>query len=289
MKINKNFACIGGDLRSVYLANALFEEGYPIAVTGIKHDDLKIPITTDISEAIRNADVLLFPLPMLQQNGQINTPFAGMNIHFTEILPNIQNNQIVLGGKISQSVQNELNANGIEYKDYFEREDLTVTNAMLTAEGAIYTLQQIYKDALCQSNVLILGYGRIAKFLAKIIAGYGAKITVAARSPEAKSWIESMGYNYMNIFDSNGYTESINVIFNTVPHLVLDTLRLQKLKNTCIIVDLASAPGGVDFIAAEKLGIQTIHALSLPGKSAPYAAAKAIKNAVFSILEELEV
>ncbi len=53
-----------------------------------------------------------------------------------------------------------------------------------------------------------------------------------------------------------------------------------------LLLDLASAPGGTDFAAAEKLGIQAVHALSLPGKTAPATAAKAIAQTISGILSE---
>ena len=43
--------------------------------------------------------------------------------------------------------------------------------------------------------------------------------------------------------------------------MVLDKKRLEKVKKDCIIIDLASKPGGVDFEVAEKNGIKAILAL----------------------------
>ena len=64
---------------------------------------------------------------------------------------------------------------------------------------------------------------------------------------------------------------------------------LEDLKPGCLVIDLASAPGGVDFAAAEELGVKAIQALSLPGKVAPVTAALAIKAAIYNILTELGV
>ena len=52
------------------------------------------------------------------------------------------------------------------------------------------------------------------------------------------------------------------------------------------MVDLASAPGGVDGQAARALGVPVIQALGLPGKTAPATAAAAVRGAVYHILEE---
>ena len=42
----------------------------------------------------------------------------------------------------------------------------------------------------------------------------------------------------------------------------------------------------MDFEAAEKLGLNAIHALALPGKVAPVTAAAAIKQTVYNMLRE---
>jgi len=78
----------------------------------------------------------------------------------------------------------------------------------------------------------------------------------------------------------------MDIVFNTVPAMVLDRDLLFKLNKEALIIDLASKPGGVDFLAAEELGIKTIHALGLPGKTAPVSAARIIKDTIYNILEE---
>ena len=52
------------------------------------------------------------------------------------------------------------------------------------------------------------------------------------------------------------------------------------------MIDLASAPGGVDHQAAEELGIRVIPALSLPGRVAPKTAGEIIKETIYHMMEE---
>ena len=66
--------------------------------------------------------------------------------------------------------------------------------------------------------------------------------------------------------------------------MVFNKELLPKLKKDCLIIDLASAPGGVDFNEAKKLGLKVIWALSLPGKCSPKSAALIIGNAVENYL-----
>ena len=59
---------------------------------------------------------------------------------------------------------------------------------------------------------------------------------------------------------------------------------LKDLRPDCLIIDLASKPGGVDRKAADRLGRQVIWALSLPGKVAPVTAGGAIRSTIYNML-----
>ena len=74
---------------------------------------------------------------------------------------------------------------------------------------------------------------------------------------------------------------------NTVPARVLGRTELEDLRTDCLILDLASKPGGVDLSAAGELGLTVIWALSLPGKVAPVAAGAAIPNTIYNMLLQL--
>ena len=76
------------------------------------------------------------------------------------------------------------------------------------------------------------------------------------------------------------------LILNTVPTRLFGENELSLLDKNALFIDLASAPGGVDFQAAEELGIRAIPALSLPGKTAPDTAAAILARTVRNILTE---
>ncbi|MEE1061733.1 MAG: dipicolinate synthase subunit DpsA, partial [Ruminococcus sp.] len=69
--------------------------------------------------------------------------------------------------------------------------------------------------------------------------------------------------------------------------IILDKKVLASANSSVLIIDLASKPGGVDFEAAKKQGIDAVRALSLPGQSAPKSAGDIIKKTVFNILKEV--
>ena len=81
----------------------------------------------------------------------------------------------------------------------------------------------------------------------------------------------------------------MDVIFNTIPSMVLDGERILNINQDTLIVDIASVPGGVDLEKAKDLNIKVIWALGLPGKVAPKTAAMILKNTITNIIEELGV
>jgi dipicolinate synthase subunit A len=133
---------------------------------------------------------------------------------------------------------------------------------------------------LHDSNVLILGFGRIGKVLAKMLCGIGAKVYITARNETDFAWIRAYGYEKIEYKELNYKLKNFDVVFNTVPTMILDEERLLLLKKDCLIVDLASKPGGVDFKRAEELNLQVDWALGLPGKIAPVTAAKYMKELI---------
>ena len=77
-----------------------------------------------------------------------------------------------------------------------------------------------------------------------------------------------------------------DLIFNTVPSLVLDRRALSSLEGDPMIFDLASLPGGADTECARERGLCVLHLPALPGKCAPLSAGRIIKVVIINILEE---
>jgi dipicolinate synthase subunit A len=162
-------------------------------------------------------------------------------------------------------------------------------NAIPTAEGAIQIAMEELPFTIHASNILVMGYGRIGKTLSKMLNGIGANVYIEARKFSDLASIRSFGYNEVHISELPVYLCKMDIIFNTIPFVILNEELLKSIKSTCLIIDLASKPGGIDFSKARELGIKAIWALSLPGKVAPLTAAEFIKKTVYNILEEMGV
>ena len=160
---------------------------------------------------------------------------------------------------------------------------------MPTAEGAIQIALEELPITLHGARALVVGYGRLGRALAPRLSALGARVSVAARKWEDLAWIEAAGYTAEHTGELEGWLCGYDLIVNTVPARVLDAAALAELKPGCLVIDLASKPGGVDFDAAARLGVRAIWALSLPGKVAPVTAGRSIRTVIYNILQELGV
>ena len=78
----------------------------------------------------------------------------------------------------------------------------------------------------------------------------------------------------------------LQIIFNTIPHLIMDRKKLLRVDKRAVIIDLSSYPGGVDFNAARELNLKASLDLGLPGKVAPKTAAEIIIKVMMDSLQE---
>ncbi|HHV98683.1 MAG TPA: dipicolinate synthase subunit DpsA [Clostridiaceae bacterium] len=288
---NRKYTVIGGDLRNVKLAELLAEDGNNVNIYGFNSAgfELKIKESKDLALAIDESDVVIGPLPCSNDNETLNAPFHSEKIHINEIFKTMNKNQLFIAGRISEKIEHLAEIYNVYSVDILKREEMAVLNAIPTAEGAIQIAMEEMPITLHGSNALILGYGRIGKILAKSLSALGTNVFVEARKHSDLAWIKSYGYKPVHLNNIENYLEQMDVIFNTVPSIILDANKLKKIRKDCLVIDLASKPGGIDFDSAKSLGVRVIWALSLPGKVAPVTAANYIKETIYNIVDELGV
>ena len=287
--MNTNFAVVGGDLRIVKLVKMLAEDGNKVYTYGLeKADELKensnIVMCEKLLDVVKNTEVIIGPIPFSSNGKDINSPFSDKKISIRDLM-HIINAKILIAGSITPEVYELANDEYIEIIDIMKREELAVLNTISTAEGAIEIMISNTNKIIHGSKVLILGFGRIGKVLARKLAGLSAKVTCAARKDEDLAWIRAYGHIGTNINTIGENLSEFDVIINTVPHLILTEDRIKYVKEDCLLVDLASNPGGIDKKAAKNKNLQLVWALALPGKVAPVTTAEFIKNTVYNILK----
>lgn len=287
----RKYTVIGGDLRNVKLAESIFADGSQVNIYGFKNAGFESLLSEneDLQAAIDDSEIVIGPLPCSNDNETLNAPFHSEKIHMNEVLKLMKKNQLFIAGRISDKIINLAKAYNVFTIDILEREEMAVLNAIPTAEGAIQIAMEEMPITINGSKVMVLGYGRVGKVLSRMLTGLGAEVYAEARKYSDIAWIKASGQKPVYINELKQYIGNMDVVFNTIPYKILDSTILDHIGKDCLIIDLASKPGGVDFDRAKALGIKVIWALSLPGKVAPVTAANFIKQTVYNIIEELGV
>lgn len=285
------FAIIGGDLRIVKLADMLAKEENQIYVYGLENaEDLKsnknIIQCDTIKKAVQDVEIVIGPIPFSSNGSTINAPFCDKEMTIRDVM-HVINAKVLIAGGISPEVYGMANDEYVEIIDIMKREELAVLNTIATAEGTIQIAIENTNKILHGSEVLILGFGRIGKVLARKLAGLSVKVTCAARKDEDLAWIQAYGHQATNINTIGENLKKFDIIINTVPHMILTEERLKNVKDECLLIDLASNPGGIDKKTVKNRNLKFVWALSLPGKVAPTTSAEFIKDTIYNIIKEI--
>lgn len=312
-----NFFIIGGDKRILYLAQDLKEDQNNIKLYGFdklfhneeifEDDDFKM--AKSLNEINKN-DIIISAFPMSFDGENIYAPFAKEDkiIKLDELEKILKDeNHILFAGKIPDKIkkqnenkkekqkekkeqtenqkedtkeeQNEKeiqNQTGIY--DFYDDEKITILSTISTAEGAIAKAIEETEISLDDANVLVLGFGRVGKMLANKLHAMNANVYVEARKERDLAWIRALGYNSIPLTKLNENLCKMDIIFNTVPAMILDKEKLILLNRKILIIDLASKPGGVDFETCKKMKFNASLYSGIPGKVAPRTVATYLKD-----------
>ncbi len=287
------FSIIGGDLRALYIYYLLKDEGHVVKIggfdnfSGISFDGQTQFNIDNLSENFRDSEIIIGPTPCLGLNRNLNSPHSKEIITFESVIDELKSNQIFIAGRIPNDKQNYAESKNIRTFDILEREEMSILNAIPTAEGAISIAIEKSKITLFDSNIMVMGFGRVGKILAKMLYGIGAKVFVLARNITEQSYAKAFGYNVLDFDNFDGDLNKMDIIINTIPSNILNSQNLILLKKDCVLIELASKPFGIDAEFCRENGLNITFAPSLPGKVAPISAAKYIVQTIKNIIKTL--
>ena len=238
------FYCAGNSRAQIYAAAFLMEEGVSL---------LPCPDHT--------VTHLLLPVPSFEPDGSIK---GGGDLG--DILAKLPKTVTVIGGNLNRPELSEY-----EVLDLLEDPWYLARNASITAHCTLELALAKLPVTLEKCPVLVIGWGRIGKCLAKLLHGLGACVTVAARKESRRVMIEALGYKSCPIEEI--HAENYRLIINTVPAMVLPAA-----PGTALKIDLASQPG----IG----GAGVLQARGLPGLLAPESSGALIAQLVSQWLKE---
>lgn len=272
------FALMGGDDRILRLCALLRADGHQVRPFALER---ALPdCVPDATTALAGADCVILPLPC-ERDGGLNAPYGEGVYDFPSLLASASAGTVVCAGKAGEALRSVCRRQKLALNDYFLREDFSLKNAELTAEGALGLLLQ-GENALGGSRVLIVGFGRIGRLLAIKLRALGVYVTVAARKSEDRALAQALGCRAIRLDQATA--AHWDAVVNTVPAQLFDAVAIEAFGNARLM-ELASPPYGFDFEGAKTLGKDIELAAGLPGKTAPTAAAAAIRDTVYAIME----
>ncbi|SFR83231.1 dipicolinate synthase subunit DpsA [Anaeromicropila populeti] len=287
MPNNQKISIIGGDLRQFYMAKILLEQGYDVSVYSLEMpEELPgIKKSPSLKAAMNFGNIIVGPVPFSRGSINITSNISNDDMSLKHFISCIRKDHVIVGGVISPIVSKHCKANQIQCIDLLEVNEVSVKNAIATAEGAI--VEAITKSAvnLHKSSVLVLGYGKCGSVLAEKLRGLNADVTVCARRQESLVLADAVGYHTLWLPDLEENISSFSFIFNTIPAKIIDNNMLNSIAKDAIIIDISSKPGCMDFVEASQLGINASLCLGLPGKYSPKTSAEILLDTLLAYLK----
>ncbi len=268
----------GADLREVVLAEKLLQMGAEVQAWALPEQE-GLTLWAEPESTLQGVHALILPAQNL--NRELVSQFSRQPLALKpELFQSLPPGTLVLAGKIGQELKQILRDLQLKPLEIFNSDFAAILNSVPSAEGAVCLAMQETDITIHNSRILICGLGRIGLTLARILRNMDAQVTIAGNdlSQKARAW--SMGLEWVDFahWDLSGF----DIIFNTVPALILDARALEKCSG--VIIDLASEPGGTDFAKARQLGLKAVLAPGLPGKYAPKTAGQILAQIVPELL-----
>ena len=279
------FAVVGGDIRSVLLAESLLKDGHRVWCYALEKAELSGNVKAGcLPSCVYGADCIVLPVPA-ESGGKVNAPLSTVRIEMRELISALWPGQLLCGGKLEDETKESTERGGIRVCDLLCDPLYAAMNAALTAEAAIALLVENSDGALFGSRALLCGWGRIGKGLAFRLRALGCSVTVAARSVRSRAECASFGFESVSFNELEGHIGSFAYIINTVPARVLSDELLCLIDERALLLELASPPGGFDRNLARNISLHALAAPGLPGKFSPKAAAELMKQTIYKEIE----
>ncbi len=265
------FVVFGSDSRFEYTAKALESRGYEAFCFSDR-----FAVTAKSLAGRKKA--LVLPLPFSRDGKSVNLPALPYAVTLSGITDSLKNGDIIFGGMLTENFIKNCEAKGARVFDYYD-EAMILKNAELTADALLMLINELSLD----KNYLkyaVTGFGRTAKAISKVFSDNGFNFVITARGKRAENAAKSMNFEFVKLENFTEKSADFDVIINTVPALIFDGRRLSALKKSSTLIDIASAPFGVNEEDADAHGIRLIRALGLPGRYLPEKAGKLIAEKI---------
>lgn len=276
-------AVIGGDRRQLAVIEALRKMQAQVEYYALPPwpELAGLNPAENLTRAVGNANIILLPINGTDPEGMVRTtediPAPAFNRAILELIPD---GALLAIGSLRPLMRSWVKELGIKALEYGETDEIAALNSIPTAEGALQVAMEELPVTIHGCSCLVLGFGRCGETLAMMLHALNAKTIVFARRPAQLARAHAMGLDTGLLTELPGRIGSARLIYNTIPAMVLPEELLVRTDPGVLIIDISSAPGGVDFLAAGRLGRKALLAPGLPGKVAPETAGNILASAL---------
>ena len=283
-----DYAVIGGDMRQVYLTEELAHHQNRVIYYALmetpderRYSDAAFVMgAASLEEAVNSSRCVICPIPFSKNGVHLNQNVLDQDVLLSSLLDLLTTGQSFFAGCISTEFKNTAQESGVLVHDLMKDSCLSVYNTLATAEGAICEAIQKSPQNLHHSQCAVLGYGKCGRTLIHYLKGMFCYVYACSYHPEQCALAKTFADDAGGLDDFAGRAGEFDFVFNTIPAKVVTAKILEKMKPSVTIIDIASAPGGVDFAEAHHLGLHAVLCPGLPGKYAPASSAKAVKDVI---------
>ncbi len=292
MKINlrkMSIAVLGGDARSLIILEELAASGAVVNAAGLPAEVLPAGVHyfDEPGSCLAGVNAVILPVPGAGDRGQLYCPLVPKPPSITrELAACIPPGIPIFTGVAGPYLAGIAALSGLRLIELMKLNEVAILNSIPTAEGAIQMAMEMLPITIHGSCAFVLGFGRTGATLARLLGAMGARTRVVARRPEHLARITELNLMPVPFAVMSRYLGEADVIFNTIPAPVLTGEALAKVPSGALIIDLASAPGGIDFQEAANIGLKAVLAPGLPGKVAPKTAGRILAKVIIRLLHE---
>ncbi len=281
---------LGGDARQLEVIQRLYDLDANLVLIGF--DNLQQSYSgvrkAELSETpFEQADAVILPVIGTDDGGKVEAIFSKADLRLEErFIAALPKHAKIYTGMAKPYLRKLCANHSISLVELLDRDDVAIYNSIPTAEGAVMIAIQNTDITLHGSQCIVLGLGRTGLTLARTLKGLGANVRAGVRKPDHFARALEMGLVPFHTDRLADEARTADIIFNTVPTLIVTAGVLAHMQPKSIVIDLASKPGGTDFRYAERRGIKALLAPGLPGIVAPKTAGRIIANVVSELILE---
>jgi dipicolinate synthase subunit A len=263
---------LGGDKREQEIARLAAATGAQVRAHGFPWPQQGIPGVQQLNEptaVLKGARLALFPIPGIAPSGALFAPAAPAPIvPDRAMLASMAPRAHIILGWADANLKANAEALAIKLHEYEWDRSLMLQRTPAIIEGLLKIVIENTAITIHNANACVVGQGTIGAVLARYLVALGAHTHVAARNAEQRAAAYVAGATPHLLTELPALAPSLDLVFSTVPSRVVGEDVLSRLRKTALIVDLAAPPGGVDFEAAKRLGLNAVWGRGL-GSRAP--------------------